>query len=174
MIRIIEAQINRALARIRQPFRGLVLAANSAANIMLVQVAGMATEQLQAVEYFQHFGFTSVPPEGAQVIVLPLGGKTDQAVIVGSELGAKRVKNLASGEAALYNAFGSVVFLHAEGSISITSSISGTSLVFNADGTISVNSAGVTTLLEDLVAAGISLKNHVHPIPGGTSGAPVG
>ena len=155
MIRIIEAQINRALARIRQPFRGLVLAANSAANIMLVQVAGMATEQLQAVEYFQHFGFTSVPPEGAQVIVLPLGGKTDQAVMVGSELGAKRPKNLASGETALYNAVGSVVFLH-------------------ADGTISVNSAGVTTLLEDLVAAGISLKNHVHPIPGGTSGAPVG
>ncbi|HEH9715082.1 TPA: phage baseplate assembly protein, partial [Pasteurella multocida] len=80
-------------------------------NIQKAQVSGLAGETLQDVELMQQFGFTSVPPAGTQVVVVPVGGKTTHSIIIATENGAFRVKNLENGETALYDQSGSTIIL---------------------------------------------------------------
>jgi phage baseplate assembly protein V len=49
------------------------------------------------------FGFTSVPPEGSDAIVLFVGGRRSSAVAIGTNHQAYRLKDLEPGEAALYD-----------------------------------------------------------------------
>jgi phage baseplate assembly protein V len=75
-----------------------------------VQLKGLAGEQLQDAELFQHFGFTSCPPAGTQCIVLPIGGQTSHAIIIATENGAYRLQ-VASGEMAIYSDEGAFVHI---------------------------------------------------------------
>src|SRR6185437_5777672 len=70
----VEAYVNRAIARIRLPFRGVIGQVSSAADVQLVSGTGLSGEVVQDAEYFQHYGFTSNPPDGAMMIVAPVGG----------------------------------------------------------------------------------------------------
>lgn len=45
----------------------------------------------------QQFGLTSMPPAGTQVVVIPIGGATTHSVVVATENGNFRVKNLKGG-----------------------------------------------------------------------------
>lgn len=96
---------------VRTAFRGVLNLVKSNSDIQQVQVSGLANETIQDLELIQHFGFTSAPPAGTQVVVIPLGGKTTHGVIVATENGAFRVKNLKSGETAIYDASGSTIIL---------------------------------------------------------------
>ncbi|STU35668.1 Mu-like prophage protein gp45 [Klebsiella pneumoniae] len=78
---------------------GVLTRVKSDLTIQQVQVKGLAGEQLQDAELFQHFGFTSCPPAGTQCIVLPIGGQTSHAIIIATENGAYRLQ-VASGEVA--------------------------------------------------------------------------
>lgn len=102
MIRDIQARIDRSLARIRQAFRGVTKTVNAAPAVQLVQVDGLDGETLQAVELIQQYGFTSNPPAGSMAVLVPLGGKTAHGIIIATEHGTYRLKNLAPGEMALY------------------------------------------------------------------------
>ena len=59
----------------------------------------------------QQFGLTSVPPAGTQVVVLPMGGETTHSIVIATENGSFRVKNLQSGEVAVYDESGSSIIL---------------------------------------------------------------
>ncbi len=103
MIGEIDKRIKRALGSIRNAFRGIGTRVNSAPVVMLVQCDALSGEQLQAMEYFQHYGMTSNPPAGFMYVALPIGGKTAHSIIVGTEHGSYRLKNLAPGETAIYD-----------------------------------------------------------------------
>ncbi|PJG86221.1 phage baseplate assembly protein V [Conservatibacter flavescens] len=96
---------------VRAAFRGVLQLAHSGDNIQKAQVSGLADEVISDTELMQHFGFTSVPPADTQVLVIPVGGKTTHSVIVATENGAYRIKNLQSGEVAIYDQSGSSIIL---------------------------------------------------------------
>ena len=111
MIREVQRHIERALNGIRLAFRGKVTRNNSGQSIQLAQVAGLADELLQNVELMQHYGYTSNPPPDSECIVLPLGGRTGHGIVIATEHGTYRLKNLKPGEVALYSDEGDSVIL---------------------------------------------------------------
>jgi phage baseplate assembly protein V len=112
---MIDERIRRKLAGMRQAFRGVVTLVNAAGAVQLVQGEGLNGEKLQGMEYFQHFGSTSNPPEGTMYVTIPLGGKTVHCIIVGTEHADHRLKGLLPGESALYNAFSMKIHLTKDG-----------------------------------------------------------
>ena len=77
----------------------------------LVQ-SGDCRLKLQDNELFQHYGFTSNPLSGAMMVVLPVGGRTAHGIVIATEHGQYRLKNLASGEVALYTDEGDSIVLN--------------------------------------------------------------
>lgn len=112
---MVQRAIDRAMGKVRSAFRTVLTAIDSEAPIQLVQADGLAGEQLQDNELMQQYGFTSVPLAGTQMIVLPIGGKTAHGVVIASEHIASRIKNLKSGEVAIYDDQGQSVFLTRQG-----------------------------------------------------------
>ncbi|MEE6081870.1 phage baseplate assembly protein V, partial [Avibacterium paragallinarum] len=96
---------------VRQAFRGVLNLVKSTDNIQKTQVSGLADETLQDVELMQHFGFTSAPPTGTQAVIIPIGGQTSHGIVIATENGAFRVKNLQGGEVAIYDQSGSTIVL---------------------------------------------------------------
>ncbi len=116
MLGKIKQEAQKLISNIRQPFRGVLNSSNSSAEIQRHQVSGVADETLQDVEIYQQFGLTSNPPAGTKVIVVPLGGLTGHSVIIATENGNFRVKELSPGEVALYSSHGSTLIMK-EGNI---------------------------------------------------------
>lgn len=144
MIKIIDARISRKLAGIRQAFRGMVTLVKAAGAVQLVQLDGLSGEQLQDAELFQHYGYTSNPPAGSMAIVLPIGGKTAHGIIIATEHGTYRLKNLQPGETALYTDEGDSVILKRGRIMEVTTQ----TLTVNAV-TATVNCTGKATLKAD-------------------------
>ncbi|ADE10484.1 phage baseplate assembly protein V [Sideroxydans lithotrophicus] len=122
-IKVIDERISRKLASIRQAFRGVVTLVKAAGAVQLVQGEGVKGEQVQGAEMFQQFGYTSNPPEDSMFILLPLGGKTGHGIIIATEHGTYRLKNLESGETAIYNQWGDQVLLKANRRMQLVSSV---------------------------------------------------
>ena len=59
----------------------------------------------------QQFGFTSVPPANTQAVIIPIGGQTSHGIVISTENGSFRVKNLQGGEVAVYDESGSSIVL---------------------------------------------------------------
>jgi len=117
MIDIVRKEIARAFAGVRQGLRAVQTGLGLATRVQRVNGIGLSAEELADMELFQHFGFTSAPPDGAQLIVLPLGGRTSAAVVIATEHGVYRFKLGAKGEAALYNRWGDVVHMRQDRTI---------------------------------------------------------
>ena len=111
MMHIISQRINQALARIRQAFRILIGATDSAAAVQRIQAQGIGNESLRGIELFQQYGFTSHPLPGTMGIVLPLGGVSSHSIVIATEHGAYRLKSLKPGEVALYTDEGAKIVL---------------------------------------------------------------
>lgn len=101
---LIRREIGRALASTRQAFRGVLSSYRHRTNggPMLARAEGLADERLADIEIMQQAGLASGLPTGTPVILLPIGGKTAQSVVIASEHGAYRVQ-VAPGEVALYH-----------------------------------------------------------------------
>ena len=57
----------------------------------------------------QHHGFSSVPPEGSEGLMLTLGGRSDRPWILGLEHKDHRPTKLPGGGSALYDASGNII-----------------------------------------------------------------
>lgn len=174
---------------IRQAFRGKLTLTQSGKPIQRVQVQGLADETLQDIEQLQQFGFTSHAPAHTDVIVIPLGGDTSHGIVIASEHGSFRVKNLQSGEVAVYDQSGSSIVLKqgklieidcdtlhikAQTKIRMESPLVEASEVLTAQGQINGNGgmaiqggsgatvSGSLKTTGDMVAGDISLQNHTH------------
>lgn len=111
MINEIDKRIRRAMAGVRQAFRGVLTRVNSGPAVQLTQADGLAGERLQDNELFQHYGLTSNPPPGSMAVILPVGGKTSHGIVIATEHGSYRLKALQPGEVALYTDEGAKIVL---------------------------------------------------------------
>lgn len=161
---------------VRAAFRGVLNLVKSGSDIQQVQVSGLADETIQDLELMQHFGFTSVPPAGTQAVVIPLGGKTTHGIIVATENGSFRVKNLKNGEVAIYDSSGSTIILKNNRVIDVecdaynvkcktyqVTASDGATIngdLTQADGSFSTS--GDVTASGDVSANGTSLSTHKH------------
>ncbi|HHF4334773.1 phage baseplate assembly protein V [Haemophilus influenzae] len=151
---VIQQKAKGAAEEIRQAFRGVLHLVKSADNIQKVQASGLADETLQDVELMQQFGFTSVPPANTQAVILPIGGQTTHGIVIATENGSFRVKNLQGGEVAVYDESGSSIVLkkgrlieidcdvlkiNAATKVDISSPLVETDRVFTAQGQINGN-----------------------------------
>lgn len=188
MMRDVIRYVERRLAAVRHAYRARLAALSKGAAVQLMQADALAGETAQAVEFFQHFGFTSAPPPGTQLIVLPLGGRTAHSVVIATENGAYRL-DVQSGEACLYSQWGDKVHvrekrievetetlvLRASAQVvfetpSITmQGVGGGAAVATMTG--SLHTTGAITSDADHVAGGVSLEHHTHP---GDSGGETG
>jgi len=109
--------IQRALAGVRSGFRAVLAGLDRSPKVQLASGEGLADERLQAHELFQQFGFTSAPPAGTQMIMLPLGARTSAAVVVATEHGNYRVVLGAQGEVCVYSLWGDRVHLREDRTI---------------------------------------------------------
>jgi phage baseplate assembly protein V len=66
-------------------------------------------ESREDIEYFQHYGFASVPLKGAEGIDIFIGGDRDSGVTIATEDSRYRIKNMKGGEVAIYTDEGDVV-----------------------------------------------------------------
>ena len=112
---LMDRAIGKALARVRTAFRAVLTNIASTTPIQLVQADALAGEQLQDNELVQHYGFTSAPLAGTQLIVLPIGGKTAHGIIIATEHTQYRLKGLKNGEVALYDDQGQQIVLTRQG-----------------------------------------------------------
>lgn len=115
---LIDSRIGKALRGIRTAFRAKLTALATAPQVQLVQGEALAGEKMQAVELMQHFGFSSAPPAGTQLVVVPLAGKTAKSVIVATENGAFRIA-VEQGETCIYNQWGAKITFKKEKDIEV-------------------------------------------------------
>ncbi|EKP8776132.1 phage baseplate assembly protein [Escherichia coli] len=107
----VNQRVQQALATVRQAFRVVTGTVDSSTKVQLLQLNGLAGEQLDGAEYFQHYGLTTSPPPGSMGIAVPLNGNTSHTVIVATEHGAYRLTELKPGEVALYTDEGAKIVL---------------------------------------------------------------
>lgn len=93
--------------------RGILLAAKDDKEIQQVQLTLLADEVKDQVESMAHFGFSSNPPKGSDLVMLSVGGNRDHGIVVASEHRESRFKNLAEGDTVLYNKNGK--YIHIKG-----------------------------------------------------------
>lgn len=107
--------------------RGLITRAtvgtiDDTGQMQTVDVSGRAGAALTGVEVVQPFGFSSVPEDGAMVIVLAVGGDQGDPVALPVSAPGARMGKLAAGEAVMYGRDGSRVHIKADGTIDVLSS----------------------------------------------------
>lgn len=100
--------------------RAVVARVNDALKIQGLQVTVLAGETRDQVERFQNYGFTSVPKEGAEAVVLSVGGNRDHVLAIVVDDRRYRLKGLEGGEVALYSSVtGQTVILRQDGRVEI-------------------------------------------------------
>lgn len=132
--------------------RAVIQRVDDSVKMQLLQLGVRADETRGKVERFQNYGFTSVPLEGAEAVVLFVGGTRDHGLVVAVDDRAHRLTGLAAGEVAVYDQTGSHITLKANGDIELVPS----------SGNVAVT--GTLTASTDVVGGGVSLKNHTHSI----------
>lgn len=123
MIEVIRREIARFMAGMRPALRAVLKGGVTRTRVQRLNAEALAGETLRDVELMQQFGFTSAPPEGTQLVLIPLGGRTSAAVVVATEHGAYRFKVDNQGEAALYNQWGDVVHLKQDRSMRVAAAL---------------------------------------------------
>lgn len=71
----------------------------------------LSGEAREDVEYFQHYGFASVPQKDAEAITVFLGGDRSSGVTIATEDARYRIKDMKGGEVAIYTDEGDVIHL---------------------------------------------------------------
>ncbi len=140
--------------------RAIIAAATESGQIQENQVKVLAGESFDGVRRFQDFGFTSMPPEGTEAVVLALGGNRENLIIVATDHRAYRTLGLLPGESAMYTDDGTVMkfkkggFVELVSATKVTVTCPLTEYIGNMtiSGTLGV--AGATTLSATLSVAG--------------------
>jgi len=107
--KLMQRTAQRAQAGVRQALRAVLVRLDATATLPPAQVTGLAGEQL-AVELMQHYGVASAPLQGAEVIVLPVGGQSSHGVVIASIDGRYRIA-LQPGEVAIHTDEGDHIHL---------------------------------------------------------------
>lgn len=161
--------VNRLLAPLANRVRNMVSRAvvqvvDDAKKAQLMQLGILADEVKDDVERLQNYGFTSVPLDGAEAVVVFVGGKREHGIVIVTEDRRHRLRNLESGEVAVYDRTGSKIVLKTNGDIEVTPSSGVLKLVGDLNVSGDVACDGTVTGSTDVVGGGKSLKNHTHTV----------
>jgi len=116
--------IARVVAKLTAPMRRrlalmvgrcVLLTVNDAAGVQELQVRALAGEELDRVERFQEYGFTSRPHPGAEGAMVSVGGLRGHSLVVGVEDKRYRLTGLRSGEVAVHDDQGQIIHLKRSG-----------------------------------------------------------
>lgn len=91
--------------------RGILLAAKDSKEIQQLQITLLADEIKDQVESMAHFGFTSNPPKGSDLVMVSVGANREHGIVIATEHREYRFKDLGEGEAAIYSKDGDYVHL---------------------------------------------------------------
>ena len=91
--------------------RGRKTTGDDSGNVQMLQARLGVNEIRDNTPRLAEFGFTSMPPDGADLVLLCIGGDRSNAVIIATGHIATRMKNLQPGESALYDSLGKHVYL---------------------------------------------------------------
>jgi len=153
----IDMPIKRAMAPIARQIsnmlaRGSVTLANSAGKLQTLQISLLHDESKDAVEHFEPFGFSSSPLPGAEVLAAFIEGDRSHGVVLSATDRRYRPQTLQGGEAAVFNAHNMTIILTQNGIV-----------IAGGGKPVSISGAPTVTVTGgDVVADGISLKNHKH------------
>lgn len=149
--------------------RAIVTLVNDSLQRQGLQLKVLADESADDVERFQNYGHTSVPPEGAEAIVLGLGGARAGLVAIAVEHKGSRPKDLEAGDSCLYHLEGHRIILRKNGVIEIaakTVTLTATEkfTIISPDNEIQgpLHVTGPISSDEDVKAGDISLSGHDH------------
>lgn len=137
--------------------RAVVTLVDDDERMQLVQLGVLSGETRGDVERVQNYGFTSVPLEGAEAVVLFVGGRRDHGLAVAVDDRRHRLTGLEPGEVAIYNDQGSSVVLKANGDIEVS-----------AAGNVVVN-GGSTPVAKE----GSATTGHTHTLTGTAGPFPI-
>jgi phage baseplate assembly protein V len=130
--------------------RGRKTTGDDSGNVQMLQVKLGADEVRDKTPRLAEFGLASMPPDGADLVVLFIGGDRSNGVIIASGDIATRMKNLQPGESALYDSLGKHVYLKVD-QIEIDANnqpvnvINATTVTVGASGNVTVNCGGNLT-----------------------------
>jgi phage baseplate assembly protein V len=114
-------QVSRAVARIRNAMAvGTVRLVDDSGAAQRMQVEISAIEMLNNQEVCYHWGFSSCPPVGTQVVMMFTGGDRNRGIVMGSNDPGTRTKGLKPGEWALDDGAGNHIHLKQGGTLEIT------------------------------------------------------
>jgi phage gp45-like len=150
--------LNRFIAPLRSRVanmlaRAVVALVDDEKQMQLLQLSVLEGETREDVERVQNYGFTSVPLEGAEAVVLFVGGNRDHGLAVAVDDRRYRLRGLEGGEVAMFDHQGTKIVCKANGDVEITP----------ASGAVKVN--GTVDVTGDVTGSGVSLASHTH-LPG--------
>jgi phage baseplate assembly protein V len=142
---------------------------------LTIQVEGLAGETRSDVEHLQQYGIRSIPLDGARGILQAYGGNKDNATVTNIDDKRYGRFELQDGDMCVYSLNGAHTIYRGDDIIEIldgtkTITIGGMSVTMTDSKheikiggmTALVDSSGITVTGGDVVADGISLKNHTH------------
>jgi phage baseplate assembly protein V len=97
-----------------------ILNVNDNLPMQVFQIGNSKSDVQNGIERIQNYGFTSVPPEHSEAVVLFPGGLRDHGIALGADHREKRLKGLSPGESAIYNDFGVKIVLDKNGKLEIS------------------------------------------------------
>lgn len=155
--------LNDFVRRLRSVIlRGIVRVVDDSAPLQIMQVQGLASAISANIEHLQPFGFSSNPPLGAEVLTLSIGAAPGHLVSVLATDRRYRIRNLASGEAILFNQWGDYIKLHADHTIEVFSqnqvTVNATNNVNVTAPNVNVNASTKVTLTTPLVECTQNMK----------------
>lgn len=139
---VTETRVIQGLIR-----RGVVTGSDAAGMMQIIQSEDFQT---RAAEHFEPYGFTSRPLDGAETIMVRIGGTTHAICLVATDR-RYRPKNLVKGEVALYDHHGHRVHLTTAG----VGIIGDTTITGDASATGSINAGTSVSAGTSIVAGGV-------------------
>src|SRR5215475_5225602 len=113
-----EQELSRRVAMTAT--RGRMSLVDDKKKLQQVQVELLADETKDGVERFQQYGFTSVPLEGAEALVIFLGGGRDHGIVHAIDDRRYRLTDLKPGDVAIYTDEGTKIVLTRDRTIKIS------------------------------------------------------
>lgn len=141
--------------------RGIIKLIDFSKPVPVAQAEIMADELQDEIEFIQAFGFASKPPQNSEAIIVSLNGSTSKRVIINTINRDYHFALDEDGSAVFHDANGQYILMKSDGIHVFTNK----KLFVNApetDWTGDINLTGKLTASDDVLAAGISLKNHKH------------
>ncbi len=123
LLRPIAARVANTVAR------AVVQLVDDGTKLQLLQVGALADETIDGAEHHQSYGFSSVPLEGAEAVVVFPGGDRGHPLVVAVSDRRHRPTGREAGEVTVYSHTGARVTLLASGDIEVLPAPGGEVLV---------------------------------------------